>query len=165
MKKILFVCTLVFMSGMAFGQTKKACCKGKKACTKTASAQVQSLDGTTVVASALAEAELAAEQNENIEKRVCSQSGKVSFHEKSVCSQSGKVSYSAVNFDGASKTFVKAASMEAGTQPMIKSLDEAPTPVSAKTSCTKAEKAACAKKCTKAEKAACAKKCAAKKGA
>ncbi len=167
MKKILFVCTLVFMSGMAFGQTKKACCKGKKACSKTASAAVQSLDGTTVVASALAEAELAAEQNENIEKRVCAQSGKVSFHEKSVCSTSGKVSYSAVNFDESSKTFVKAASMEAGAKPMIKSLDEVPAPVSkdGKTSCTKGEKAACAKKCSKAEKAACAKKCSAKKGA
>ncbi len=147
MKKILFVCALVFMSGMAFGQTKK-CCASKKACTKSTASVVKADQPGTIVASALAEAELAAEEAGNIEKRVCSASGKVSFHEKAVCEKSGTVSYSEVNYDAASKTFVKAASVEADAErPMIRSLEEAPAPVSTK-QCTKGEKKSCAKTCT-----------------
>lgn len=148
MKKILFVCTLVFMSSMAFGQTKK-CCASKKACTKNSTAMVKANQPGTMVASALAEAETAADKAGNIEKRVCSESGKVSFHEKAVCQASGKVSYSEVNYDATSQTFVKAASMEADAvgKPMIRSLDEAPAPVSKK-QCTKGDAKSCAKKCT-----------------
>lgn len=150
MKRIMFVCAMVLMSSMAFGQTKKACCKGKKACTKTAA--VEKSAQSSVVASAIAEAELAANADETVEKRVCSESGSVSFHQKNICEKSGSVSYSQVNYDPSSKTFVKAAEMEASTiEAGIRPLGDAPMPA--------------VKKCSKGEKAACAKKCAAKKGA
>ena len=149
MKKILFICALAFMANMATAQTK-ACCKGKKACTKTAAAQAEqekadlmTADGT-IVASAISEAELLAAKSPNIEKKVCSKSGKVSFLQKNVCSKSGSVSYEDVQYDAKSQSFVGSAMVEMiEGDATIQSLEGAAT--DAKPACTKGAKACCKK--------------------
>jgi hypothetical protein len=51
-------------------------------------------------------ADKAAAEDENIEKKVCQKSGKVSYVRKDVCEKSGKVSYTNVSYDAAVGKFV-----------------------------------------------------------
>ena len=115
MKKILFVCALALIANVASAQTKACCKKGAKKCSKTAAVESSTDDMTidaTQVASALAEAELLAENTPDIERKVCGKSGKVSFYQRSVNEDSGEVSYADVEYDAETKAFVKSASME-----------------------------------------------------
>ena len=136
--------SFVLVAGMVSAQScAKKCAKTCSSKAKTANVETtKAVD--TQVASALAEAEIAAEANENIEKRVCGESGKVSFFQKNVCSMSGKVSYDEVSYCTKSKAFgsVASASMEADIAPIE---DAAPAPAKAK---KKACSATCKKTCT-----------------
>jgi len=103
-------------------------------CAKTCASKKSA--SLTKVASAVMTADLAAEADENIEKRVCSKSGATSFYEKYTCSETGKISHKEVEFDEEAQTFVavKSAMKESTATPLVK-----PT----------AEKKACCATCTK----------------
>lgn len=147
MKKLMFVFSLMLLAGMSANAqacTKskaKGCCAKKAAMTK---ADAQNTD--TRVASAMTEAEIAAEANENITVRTCAASGTKSYYEKSTCAASGTVSWNQVEFCSKSKKFTRVASAS-----MEKSAEAA---APAKKQCTKGDKA----KCTKGAKASCTKK-------
>lgn len=151
MKKLFFLSVFVLCAGLVSAQdasstTKKSCSKtcAKKCASKTASA---SADSETKVASAEKAAEIAASQDENIEKKVCSVTGNVSYYMKSTCEHSGAVKMTEVKFDESSKSFV--------------SLDE--TSVMSAEKKADLEKKSKAKTCSKAgSKSCCASK---KKGA
>ena len=111
MKRILFFFAFVLLAGGISAQkqcTKKCTAAEKAACAKAGVKCVVVADdaSATDVASALAEAELAAEGNESISKKVCSKSGAISFYSKSTCAKSGKVSMEEVMYDTGSKAFV-----------------------------------------------------------
>ena len=140
MKKLLFSLCLLMMVGVSVqAQSCAKKCSKKKAST-TASVDVET---DTRVAAAYMEADKLAEASENIERRECAVSGKVSYFEKSQCATSGKVSWAEVHYDNKSKSFtrVAAASMERASE--------------AKKECSPEEKAKCAAKCSAADKAKC----------
>lgn len=91
-----------------------ACCskeKADKCCSKNASATSGTASVDTKVLSA---AESLADQDENITKRVCAESGATSFYKKEVCEKSGKVSYSQVEYDVNAKQFVNVSPNDIG---------------------------------------------------
>jgi hypothetical protein len=142
MKKILFALTFLMMVGVA-ANAQKACTKkaGAKCCASKKTAAVDSK--TTKVASAMTEADVIAEADENISSRVCEISGNKAYYQKSVCAHSGSVAWEQVEFDGESKKFTKVASAS-----MEKDVEtgEVKT-VEAKKECKKgSSKACCAKK-------------------
>jgi len=102
--------------------TKTACC----AKTKAATAKAVSADSS-------------------IEKRVCADSGKVSYFRNAKCAVSGEMTSKEVKFDEKTATFVNVSPVKASM----------PAAEGAKKSCTAAQKASCAKKCTAGQKAAC----------
>lgn len=59
-------------------------------------------------------ADKAAAADDNIEKKVCEHSGKVSYVRKDVCEKSGKVSYTDVTYDATAGKFVSLESAEKG---------------------------------------------------
>jgi hypothetical protein len=150
MKKIMFLFGFLFVAGMTMNaQTevaKKSCSKTcAKKCTKMAA--VNKDDAQTKVASVVMTADEAAAADENIEKRVCTTSGKTSYYQKSVCAQSGNVSWAQVEYDTKSNKFTKVASASAERSPeeaaeAAAKDDDAPA---MKKSCSKS----CAKKCSK----------------
>ena len=115
MRKILFVFAFALVGTAMNAQTKacsksaaKTCTKAEmEACKKAGITCLIMEDGsTTDVASALKSAELAASNDENIEKRTCEKSGAISFYQKKVCAVSGKVSKSEVAYDVKAGEFV-----------------------------------------------------------
>jgi len=125
----------------------QSCTKGanKKCCAKkaTASADAQVAPATRV-ASAMTEADVAAEADANVTTRVCDVSGSKSYYMKSVCEKSGAVAWDQVEFCDKSKKFTKVASAS-----MEKDVETgAVKNTSAKKSCSKdgAKKACCASK-------------------
>lgn len=108
-------------------------------------AQSDSNAPVTVNMEAIEMAEKAALADDSIERKVCSQSGKVSYYKNTTCPASGKVTSQRVHWDEAKATFVS-AKMEAGA--------------STKT-CTKAAKKECSANAVKTStsKKQCAKKC------
>ncbi len=135
MKNILFLFLFVFSASMVSAQT---CTKAKsangKSCAKTCASKKSA--SLTKVASAVMTADLAAEADETIEKRVCSKSGATSFYQTSTCSETGKISHKEVEFDEEAQTFVsvKSSLMESEATPVAKPA---------------AKKACCAKGCDK----------------
>ena len=147
MKKILFALSFLMMVGVA-ANAQKACSKkaNAKCCAKKKTAAVDSK--TTKVASAMTEADIAAEADENISTRVCEVSGTKAYYMKSVCEKSGAVAWDEVQFCDKSKKFTKvaAASMEKDVETgEVKEVKEAKTK-SCKKTCTKGAKASCSKK-------------------
>ncbi|MDF1695578.1 MAG: hypothetical protein P1U56_07085 [Saprospiraceae bacterium] len=141
MKKILFALSFLMMVGVA-ANAQKACTKkaGAKCC---ASKKTASTDAaTTRVASAMTEADIAAESDENIASRVCDVSGAKSYYMKSVCEKSGAVAWDEVKFCDKSKKFTKVASAS-----MEKDVEtgEVKT-MKAKKECKKGAKAGCCSK-------------------
>ncbi len=88
-------------------KSKKSCAKAcaKKKAAATSANAAETVDATAVAAM-YREADAAAESDEAVEKRVCSKSGSVTYHQKSVCEKSGKESWSEVSYDGDLKKFV-----------------------------------------------------------
>ncbi len=152
MKKFMFVFTLLVFAGFSVNaqscskSAKKGCCKAKAAAAAKADASTD-----TAVASAYMEAaEMAAEADESIMKRVCAKSGSVGFYKKNVCSKSGKISYDEVNYDADQKTFVNVSPSEVQSAMMegevINVSEEAPV---SKKACAGKSAKSCAKKCAK----------------
>lgn len=142
MKKILFALSFLMMVGVA-ANAQKACSKkaGAKCCASKKSAAVDAK--TTSVASAMTEADVIAESDENITTRVCEVSGSKAYYQKTVCEKSGTVAWEEVKFDDEAKKFTKVASAS-----MEKDVEtgEVKT-VKAKKECAKgSSKACCAKK-------------------
>ncbi len=79
-----------------------------------------------------AKAEKAAMSDDMIEKRVCENSGSVTYHRKKVCDVSGAISYTEVQYDEASAQFVDFV--------------EADVKASKSKACAKGKKGCCAKK-------------------
>ncbi len=94
MKKLVLLFALLGV--VSFTVNAQSCPYSAKAGT----AKVVDADNTHEAATKLAS------MDENIEQRVCSKSGTVSFVRKSVCSQSGKVSYANVEYCSKSQKFV-----------------------------------------------------------
>jgi len=163
MRTLLLIMTFAMTAGFASAQAKtcsktaaKTCTKAQKAaCAKTAAATT---DSETQVLSASAAADLAAENNENIERKECAMSGKVSYYEKSVCSKSGKVSMNEVKYCTDSQAFVNASPSEVMSETQAEVIKTADTVDGKVQSATKSTKKACCK-----GKKACGSK--AKKGA
>ena len=149
MKKLVFLFAFVMAAGMVSAQTadvKKSCSKTcAKTCASKKSASV-SIDGDTKVASAESAAELAASNDESIEKKVCDVTGNISYYKKSTCEHSGAVKMTEVKYDESSNSFVNVSPSDVMSA-------EAEAKV-VKTSSTEKSKT-CAK--------SCAKKCASKK--
>ncbi len=143
MKKILFALSFLMMVGVA-ANAQKACAKkaGAKCCAKKKAATTAVDTKTTRVASAMTEADILAESDENIATRVCEVSGTKAYYQKSVCEKSGTVAWDEVQFCDKSKKFTKVASAS-----MEKDIEtgEVKT-VKAKKKCKKGSKACCAKK-------------------
>lgn len=153
MKKVLILFAFVFAAGMASAQSKTctkaekaACAKSGKVCTKSKASA--STDGETKVASAMSVADIAAENDETIERKVCGYSGNVSYYKKNVCEKSGKVSMTEVQFDEETESFVntspKDTEMEAK---VVKTASE----TKAKAKCCKGKKS---KSCSKTKEGA-----------
>ncbi len=141
MKKILFLFAFVMFAGLVSAQdtaAKKSCAKtcAKTCASKKASASV---DGETKVASAETAAELAAAEDESIERKVCDVSGSISYYRKSTCSVSGATKMTEVQYDGETKSFVNVSPKDVMSA-------EAEAKV-VKTSSK--DKKSCAKKCAK----------------
>lgn len=134
MKKLFFLSVFVLCAGLVSAQdtsnsAKKSCSKtcAKTCASKTASA---SADSETKVASAEKAAEIAAAQDENIEKKVCSVTGNVSYYMKSTCEHSGAVKMTEVKFDEESESFVsldKTSVMSAEKQADVEKKSKAKT--------------------------------------
>jgi len=98
---------------------KAACAKKGITCAKKGStaatadadtdAIVESDASESNVLSAIAEADLAADEDESIVRKECPMSGKVSYYQESVCAKSGKVSMSEVKYCTDSNAFVNAS--------------------------------------------------------
>ncbi len=110
MRNLLFIFAFIFSVGAINAQ--KVCTKANakacaKACAKAGVTCIIMEEGSeTSVASAMAAAELAASNDEAIEKRVCSKSGSVSFFKSQTCAKSGKISKEEVLYDVKSSSFV-----------------------------------------------------------
>ncbi len=168
MKNILFLFIFVFSASIASAQT---CTKAKNASDKAACAKKcasKKSASLTKVASAVMTADLAAEADETIEKRVCSKSGAESFYQTYTCPESGKVSHKEVEFDADAQEFVsvKSALKASTATPLVDK------PAEKKACCAKG----CDKDCCKgkskvmsavktASAKTCAKTCASKKAA
>jgi len=152
MKKSIFLFIFVLTAGFLSAQTtaetatKKSCAKTcAKTCTSKAKmtsteaqpeikVAVADVETETRVASAISEADIAAEADENVERRQCDITGTVGYYSKKTCAVSGKVSYDEVVFDGETQSFVSSGLVKAATKE-----------AKAKT-CTKSKKACCASK-------------------
>ncbi len=161
MKKVIMALCLLMFAGVAVN-AQSCSKKSKKACKATCAKKkaMKTADAETKVLSAMADADVAAEADENIQIRECAVSGTKSYYEKSVCEKSGKVSWNQVEFDAENKVFTRVASASADSA-MDAPIEEADATVK---KCTKAEKKACAKsgkKCSKAK--SCSKKSEVKK--
>ena len=149
MRNLLMLCAFMMVAGFASAQQ---CSKSKAACAKTctkgkAEASV-SVDANQVL-SAIAQADLAAEANENIERRECAISGKVSYFQKNVCETSGKVSMNEVKYCTDAEAFVNASPSE------VMSADKEATVIKTSETTTTTKKKAC---CAGKKKACSAKK-------
>ena len=145
MKKILFALSFLMMVGVSVN-AQKACSKkaGAKCCAKKKAATTASDVKTTRVASAMTEADIAADSDESIATRVCEVSGKKAYYQKSVCEKSGTVAWDEVQFCDKSKKFTKVASAS-----MEKDIEtgEVKSEKASKKACSKgAKKGCCAKK-------------------
>jgi len=117
MKKSIFLFAFLFIAGMVSAQTaegsKKSCSKTcAKTCEKSktgSTTAVEAGDAQISVAAALSAADVAAEADASIERKVCDVSGSVGYYKKNTCEKSGKVSFDEVFYDEGSKTFVASA--------------------------------------------------------
>ncbi len=126
----------------------KTCSKAEMAACKKAGVTCIIMDegaSETEVAAALASAELAAENSESIEKKVCDKTGAISFYEKSVCSKSGKVSKAEVYYDVKEASFVNVSPKDVMSAEKEAKVVKTSTK-SAKKSCSKSGKKCCASK-------------------
>lgn len=147
-------------SGKVSKNEVKFCSKSQafKSCSKTCSKGATSATSSTdsKVLSASAAADIAASQDETIERKECAYSGTVSYYKKSVCEKSGKVSKEQVKYCSDAQAFVNASPSNVMSDTQAKAIKTADTVDGAVQETAKAAK----KKCCKGKK-----KCSSKKGA
>lgn len=130
----LFMFTLVVVNAQCAKSASAGCCASKAKA--TTSADVKAVDN--IVANA---AEIAADADQNIQKRQNPETGELTFFQKAVCTESGKISWNKVSFDETSKTFTQVASV------MMEKTAEGAKEVKKEASCEKgAAKACCSAK-------------------
>jgi hypothetical protein len=156
MKNLILALGLLMFASVSVNA--QACSKSaKKSCAATcAKKEAKTADASTKVASAMSEADLAAETNENIEVRECAVSGAKSYYEKSVCEKSGSVSWNQVEYNTEDKAFSRVASASDENEIMeVRDGDVKAVSDVKKACCSKGDdKKAC---CSAKEKAACSK--------
>jgi len=146
MRNLIFVFAFILSVGAVNAQ--KTCTKSQAAACAKSGAKCLVIDdkSETSVASAMAEAELAAQNDETIEKKVCSKSGTVSFFKSSTCPKSGTVSKEEVLYDVKNASFVNVAPSDMISDQeaeVIKVSDKSAEKVK---SCSKSGKKCCASK-------------------
>jgi hypothetical protein len=146
MRNLLFVFAFILSVGAVNAQ--KTCTKSQAAACAKSGIKCLVIEDTseTSVASAMAAADLAAQNDDAIEKRVCSKSGTVSFFKTSTCSKSGKVSKEEVLYDVQNSSFVNVAPSDMISDQnaeIIKVSDKSTEKVKA---CSKSGKKCCASK-------------------
>lgn len=125
----------------------------KKACNKTAASSCcakksASTASTDMNAKVLSAAESLADADASITKRVCAESGSVSFYKEEKCETSGKISYKQVTFDAEQNQFVNVSPNDigdanAGSVMKVANMEEdGSTKATAKKACAKDGKAA-----------------------
>ena len=104
MKRTLILFSLMTFFAIAGMQAQKACCSSKAksaaSCTDKASTA-----NTTAADVEMAAAKLAS-LDENIDRKVCAETGKVTYTKKEVCEKSGKVSFVNVEYSSELGQFV-----------------------------------------------------------
>lgn len=169
MRNILLLAAFVMTASFATAQT---CSKSKKSCAKTCAAKKASADAATATATdvamegeasasnvlsaqAIAElADIAAKNDETIQRKECQYSGKVSYFQKSECAKSGKISMNEVKYCTDSQAFVNASPSEVmsaeGEAKVIKTAET----VDGKVQSSGTKKACCKgkKKCSSSKK-------------
>jgi len=161
MKKLMFVLAFALFSTaglMAQETAEKVCSKtvAKSCCAKKSASTTSTAMNTKV----LSAAESRAEEDASITKRVCAESGSVTFYKEEKCAKSGKISYKQVSFDAEQSEFVNVSPNDIGNASsgeMIKvsDMEEGATADNAKKKvCSKDGKAAgcCSKKAKTEEK-------------
>jgi len=155
MKKFFLLFAVLGLFTFSANAQKKACSMTKKACSMKKAASVDANSPAAVLAA----------QSDNIETRVCSKSGSVSYVQKNVCATSGNVSFTDVKYCSTAKKFVNVSPSDMETEGAVKAVK---TTTTKKAACTKS-KAACTKsaavKATKVSKVTAAKKACTKKDA
>ncbi len=137
MKKLFMLFAIMSLVAVA-SVDAQTCSKSKASCSKTsaectaAAAKMASLDA-------------------DIEKRVCEDSGKISFVRKGVCAVSGKTEYTNVEFDADTKKFVNVSP----THTSGKAVKAGASCCAGKAKATSAKTVSATKSCSKGEKAAC----------
>jgi len=135
---------------------QKVCTKSQaKACAKVCAKAgitciIMEEGDETSVASAMAAADLAATNDEHIEKRVCSKSGSISFYKSSTCAKSGKVSKEEVLYDVKSSSFVNVSPSDMISDQEAKIVKTSKETAGKAKTCSKKGKACCASKKKKA---------------
>ncbi len=146
MKRILILFSLMAFFAITGMQAQKACCAskaksaascaGKASAAKTATADVE-----------MAAAKLAS-LDENIDRKVCAESGKVTYLKKEVCEKSGKVSFVNVEYNADLGAFVNVSPSEMHGK---KASCGGSKTAEAKACCSGKEKASCCSKSASAE--------------
>ena len=142
MKKLFILVAFVLSAGLVSAQDAnvgKTCAKEGKVC--CASKAKASASADTKVASAMSAADIAAEKDENIEKKVCDMTGSVSYFQKTV-GDAGTVQMTEVTFDEENSTFISTA--EANTT-SVKTAEKS-AEIGEKKACAKTGKSCCASK-------------------
>lgn len=145
MKKLVFFFAFVLSAGLVTAQDAQAKKSCSKTCMKTClekSMKSASVDtDETQVASAEKAAEIAAASDESIERKVCSDTGAISYYKKETCAHSGAVKMTEVNFDAESNSFVNVSPRD--VMAAEKEAKVVKTSAKSKKECSKA----CAKTC------------------
>ncbi len=141
MKKLIL--SLLVMGAATFASAQCSKSAGTPACCASKNKAAASTAMVTPTTNAVASVEDVAAADQNIQKRVCPETGNASYFEKSVCSQSGSVSWNEVKYDAQAKKFTRVASAS-----MVK--DEKGNAKNAPAA--KCEKGTGAKCCAKGEK-------------
>lgn len=123
---------------------KKGCCSksAKASCSKDKAKASASVDTEIKEITEISEAEIAAQENENIQVKKCAVSGNVSFFERSE-DESGEVSWAQVEYDEEDKAFTRVASASVEKEVVVEVEKEGKK--SKKACCSKGDKAGCAK--------------------
>lgn len=151
MKRILILFSLMSFFAIAGMQAQKACCSSKAksaaSCTDKASATKTASADIEMTAAKLASLD------ENIDRKVCPETGKVTYLKKEVCEKSGKVSVVNVEYDSDLGQFVNISPSELhGKQANCSGSKTASAKTaSAKSCCSGKEKASCCSKSASAD--------------
>jgi len=137
MRRYLLLFAVLCFAGL--GTANAQCSKSAKASCAKKSVKATSTDAETFAMNAALE-------DETVERKVCSASGKVSYHQSSTCAKSGAVSVNEVKWCTNSNKFVNVSPSAATGKTCSKGKAACAKTASGKACCSGAEKAACCAK-------------------